>query len=146
MQMLSQIGLVLLMFQIGLEFDFSHLGEQRNRKAMLWVAAASLIAPFALGYAVGHVSAQILSPAANPQVSALFVATAFSITALPILGRIMMEFNMTRTPIGVSAISAAAINYLLGWLMLALITTLTLSGFDGASFAMKVALVASFLQ
>ena len=36
MQMLSQIGLVLLMFQIGLEFNFSHLRERRNRKAMLW--------------------------------------------------------------------------------------------------------------
>ena len=144
MQMLSQIGLVLLMFQIGLEFDFSHLGEQRNRKAMLWVAAASLIAPFALGYTIGQASAPILSPGAHHQASALFIATAFSITALPILGRIMMEFNMTRTPIGVIAISAAAINDVVGWLLLALITTLTLSGFDGASFAVKVALVGVF--
>ena len=78
------------MFQIGLEFDFSHLGEPRNRKAMLWVAAASLVAPFALGYAVDEVSAPILSPAAHPQASALFVGTAFSIAALPILGRIMI--------------------------------------------------------
>ena len=56
MQMLSQIGLVLLMFQIDLEFDFSHLNERRNRKAMLWAAAASLIAPFALGYGIDHIS------------------------------------------------------------------------------------------
>lgn len=144
MQMLSQIGLVLLMFQIGLEFDFSHLNEKRNRKAMLWIAVASLIAPFALGYTIGEVSAPILSPGAHPQASALFIATAFSITALPILGRIMMEFNMTRTPIGVIAISAAAINDVVGWLLLALITTLTLSDFNGASFAMKVVLVGVF--
>jgi Kef-type K+ transport system membrane component KefB len=72
------------------------------------------------------------------------VATAFSITALPILGRIMMEFNMTRTPIGVIAISAAAINDVIGWLLLALITTLTLSAFDAASFAVKVVLVLGF--
>ena len=144
MQILSQIGLVLLMFQIGLEFDFSHLSEKRNRKAMLWVAAASLIAPFMLGYAFGHFSAPILSPSAHPVASALFIATAFSITALPILGRIMMEFDMTRTPIGVIAISAAAINDVIGWLLLALITTLTLSHFDGPSFALKVALVLVF--
>lgn len=144
MQMLSQIGLVLLMFQIGLEFDFSHLRERRNRKAMLWVAAASLITPFAIGYAIGHVSAPALSPSAHPQASALFIATAFSITALPILGRIMMEFDMTRTPIGVIAISAAAINDVIGWLLLALVTTLTLSGFDGASFFLKVVLVGVF--
>ena len=144
MQMLSQIGLVLLMFQIGLEFDFSHLSEKRNRKAMLWVAAASLITPFVLGYAIGHFSAPILSPSAHPVASALFIATAFSITALPILGRIMMEFDMTRTPIGVIAISAAAINDVIGWLLLALITTLTLSHFDGPDFALKVALVLLF--
>ncbi|MEK6664787.1 MAG: cation:proton antiporter [Pseudomonadota bacterium] len=144
MQMLSQIGLVLLMFQIGLEFDFSHLSEKRNRKAMLWVASASLLAPFALGYGIGHISAPILSPSAHPFASALFIATAFSITALPILGRIMMEFDMTRTPIGVIAISAAAINDVIGWLLLALITTLTLSNFDGPSFALKVVLVMVF--
>ncbi len=144
MQMLSQIGLVLLMFQIGLEFDFSHLSERRNRKVMLWVAAASLIAPFALGYAVGQISAPILSPSAHPLGSALFVATAFSITALPILGRIMMEFDMTRTPIGVIAISAAAINDVIGWLLLALITTLSLSHFNGPDFAIKVTLVLVF--
>src|SRR5450830_695759 len=69
MQMLSQIGLVLLMFQIGLEFDFSHLSERRNRKAMLWVAAASLMAPFALGYSIGQISAPILSPSAHPAAS-----------------------------------------------------------------------------
>jgi Kef-type K+ transport system membrane component KefB len=144
MQMLSQIGLVLLMFQIGLEFDFSHLREHRNRKAMFWVAAASLMAPFALGYSIGQISAPILSPGVHPVASALFIATAFSITALPILGRIMMELDMTRTSIGVIAISAAAINDVIGWLLLALITTLTLSDFDAARFSLKVALVLVF--
>lgn len=144
MQMLSQIGLVLLMFQIGLEFDFSHLSAQRNRRAVMWIASFSLVAPFVLGFIVGQASAATLSPGAHPLGAALFVATAFSITALPILGRIMMEFNMTRTPIGVIAISAAAINDVIGWLLLALITTLTLSNSDAPSFALKVVLVLGF--
>lgn len=144
MQMLSQIGLVLLMFQIGLEFDFSHLSARRNRTAVMWIASFSLVAPFVLGFIVGQASAATLSPGAHPLGTALFVATAFSITALPILGRIMMEFNMTRTPIGVIAISAAAINDVIGWLLLALITTLTLSNFDAPSFALKVVLVLGF--
>lgn len=144
MQMLSQIGLVLLMFQIGLEFDFSHLSARRNRRAVMWIASFSLVAPFILGFVVGQASAATLSPGAHPLGTALFVATAFSITALPILGRIMMEFNMTRTPIGVIAISAAAINDVIGWLLLALITTLTLSNFDAPSFALKVVLVLGF--
>ena len=144
MQMLSQIGLILLMFQIGLEFDFAHLKTPKHRRSVMFIAAASLVIPFALGYGVGQLSAPLLSPDANALGSALFIATAFSITALPILGRIMMEFNMTRTPIGVIAISAAAINDVIGWLALALITTLTLSNFDAGYFTLKVVLVLVF--
>jgi Kef-type K+ transport system membrane component KefB len=144
LSILSQIGLILLMFQIGLEFDFSHLTEQRNRKAVWGIAAAGMVAPFALGFGAGYWVAPILSPGVNQLASALFVATAFSITALPILGRIMMEFKLTRTPIGVIAISAAAINDVIGWLLLALITTITVSQFEPTAFGIKVALVGAF--
>lgn len=145
LQILSQIGLILLMFQIGLEFDFSHLAERRNSKAVFWIALASLVAPFALGLFLGYVSAPILSPDANVIASSLFIATAFSITALPILGRIMIDFDMTRTQIGVIAISAAAINDVVGWLLLTLVTTLTLSAFNGIDFALKIAAVGAFM-
>lgn len=145
MQILSQIGLVLLMFQIGLEFDFAHLTEERNRRAVLWISVASLVAPFGLGLGLGYYLAPLLSPEADALASALFIATAFSITALPILGRIMIEFNMTRTRLGVIAISAAAINDVIGWLLLALVTTLTVSNFDGPDFAVKVGMVLAFM-
>jgi Kef-type K+ transport system membrane component KefB len=145
MQMLSQIGLILLMFQIGMEFDFSHLNEQRNRRAVTWVAAAGLIAPFALGLLFGYCSAPLLTPKADPLASALFVATAFSITALPILGRIMIDFRLTKHRLGVIAISAAAINDVIGWLLLALVTTLTIAHFDAGNFARTVALIGGFM-
>ena len=145
MQVLSQLGLILLMFQIGIEFDFSHLTERDNRKAVTWVAVAGLVAPFGLGLGFGWLSAPVLSPNADRLASGLFIATAFSITALPILGRIMIEFELTRRPIGVIAISAAAINDVVGWLLLALVTTLTLSHFDAAEFGTKVLLVGAFL-
>ncbi|OGU19625.1 MAG: sodium:proton antiporter [Hydrogenophilales bacterium RIFOXYD1_FULL_62_11] len=144
MQMLSQIGLILLMFQIGLEFDFAHLTARHNRRAVTYIASASMIAPFALGFGFGWFTAPLLSPGVDRLASALFIATAFSITALPILGRIMMEFKITRLPIGVIAISAAAINDVVGWLLLALITTLTLAEFSASAFAIKVALVGAF--
>ncbi|MDE2401429.1 MAG: cation:proton antiporter [Burkholderiales bacterium] len=143
---LSQIGLIMLMFQIGLEFDFSHLTEKRHRKAVWGVALAGLAAPFGLGLAFGYAVAPILSPHADPLASSLFVAIAFSITALPILGRIMMEFNLTRTPIGVIAISAAAINDVVGWLLLALVTTITVSHFEPMAFALKVLMVSVFFM
>ena len=74
----------------------------------------------------------------------LFVATAFSITALPILGRILIEFNLTQQPIGVIAISAAAINDVVGWLLLALVSALAIAQFNVGSFALNVAMVGGF--
>jgi Kef-type K+ transport system membrane component KefB len=142
MTMLSQVGLLLLMFQIGLEFDFGHLREARNQKAVAAVAVATLAAPFLLGLGFGYVSAPILAPGIDPSASALFIATAFSITALPILGRIMIELNIQRSTLGVIAISAAALNDVVGWLMLAVVSTLTVSGFSAATFATRIALIA----
>ncbi len=140
---LSNLGLVLLMFQIGLEFDFSHLTERVNRAAVLRVSIACLALPFACGFALGLFIAESSSPAARIN-TALFIATAFSITAMPILGRIMMELDLTRTRLGVIAISSAAINDVVGWLLLALVTTLTVSDFVAGRFALRIAMVAAF--
>jgi Kef-type K+ transport system membrane component KefB len=140
---LSQLGLVLLMFQIGLEFDFAHLSSRGNRAAVARVSAACLILPFLSGFAIGYSAAAGASPPARIN-AALFVATAFSITALPILGRIMMDFDLTRTRLGVIAISSAAVNDVVGWLLLALVTALATSNFVAGAFALKVVLVAVF--
>ncbi|MEA3159115.1 MAG: hypothetical protein QOD95_663 [Gammaproteobacteria bacterium] len=140
---LSNLGLVLLMFQIGMEFDFSHLTETANRAAVLRISIACLTLPFAGGFGLGMLIAHGAPPAARIN-TALFVATALSITALPMLGRIMMELNLTRTRVGVIAVSAAAVNDVVGWLLLALVTTLTVSEFVPSRFVMRVAMVAVF--
>ncbi|AWI76513.1 sodium:proton antiporter [Parazoarcus communis] len=144
MQILSQIGLLLLMFQIGLEFDFSHLTERKHRHTVAWVASAGLTLPFALGFALGWLATPLQPAGADPLVSGLFVATAFSITALPILGRIMIEFQLTRSPLGVIAISAAAINDVVGWLLLALVSTLAAAQLDALDFLTRIVLVLVF--
>jgi Kef-type K+ transport system membrane component KefB len=145
LQMLSGVALVLLMFQIGLEFDFSHLSAKTNRAVALRVGAACLAVPFAIGLAFGYYSAPTLSAQANRFDSALFVATAFSITALPVLGRIMLDLRITRTQLAVIAISAAALNDVVGWLLLALVTALSLATFDGMHFGLKILLLAVYI-
>jgi Kef-type K+ transport system membrane component KefB len=145
LQMLSGLALVLVMFQIGLEFDFSHLTERNNRALVLRVGTACLLLPFALGLALGYYAAPALSPHAHRLHSALFIATAFSITALPVLGRIMLELQITRMQLAVIAISAAAINDVVGWLLLALVTALTVSTFDGANFGLRLVLIAGYI-
>jgi Kef-type K+ transport system membrane component KefB len=144
LQILSGLGLILLLFQIGMEFDFEHLAERRNRAAVLRVSAACLLVPFASGFALAFwMPSSATSPAARVD-SALFVATAFSITALPILGRIMIELDLTRTKLGVIAIASAAANDVVGWLLLAFITALTVSDFNPRMLGLKVLMVVAF--
>lgn len=119
---LSQIGLTLLMFQIGASFEFGHLKERRYRRAASAVAAASLVVPLALGLAIGLASAERLAPDIDRVTYSLFVAVALAITALPILGRILVQFGLERHPVGVVAIAAAAVNDLIGWVLLALVS------------------------
>jgi Kef-type K+ transport system membrane component KefB len=144
LQVLSSLGLVLLMFQVGLHFEFRHLRERANRRAVLGVGVVCLLVPFVLGFGFGYEAAPRLSPQANPLYSALFVATAFSITALPILGRILIEHRLAHEPIAVIAISAAAINDVVGWILLAVITALTVGRYTGGGFALRIGLIAAY--
>jgi Kef-type K+ transport system membrane component KefB len=145
LETLSSLGLVLIMFQIGLEFDFSHLAERANRAIVLRLAAACLALPFGIGLVLGYYTAPLLSPQADRMHSALFIATAFSITALPVLGRIMAELEITRTRLGVIAISVAAINDVVGWVLLALVTALALATFDQVHFGLRLSALAGYL-
>jgi Kef-type K+ transport system membrane component KefB len=138
MMVLSQIGLILLMFQIGLEFDFSHLSNLKNRGSVIFVSLTGIIFPFSLGMVLGYISAPYLAPTINPFSYSLFLGTAISITALPILGRIMMEYNLTRTRLGTLTISCAAIDDVVSWLLLAAVTSLTTSAFSARGTTLRL--------
>jgi Kef-type K+ transport system membrane component KefB len=138
MTIMSQIGLILLMFQIGMDFDFSHLSEPENRKVVGAVAAAGIALPFALGLALGCLSAPYLAGNGHAAGYVLFMATAMSITAVPILGRIMGELDITRTRLGVITITSAAINDVIGWMLLAVVTAMTLASFSPAQAGLKL--------
>lgn len=141
---LSQLGLVLLMFQIGSEFRFGVLADAANRRRAIAVAAASVAVPFALGLGLGLLSAASLAPAIDATVYSLFCGVALAITAVPILGRILRQFGLTAHPLGVIAISAAAVNDVIGWLMLAVIAAIAAAGFDGGAFGLRLAGLALF--
>lgn len=119
---ISQIGLVLLMFQIGTEFEFGQLRARHLRTATGWIALVSVAVPSSLGFGFGQVSAAALAPGIDPLAYSLFCGVAMAITAVPILGRILREFGLTHDPVGVVAISAAAINDVVGWVLLACIS------------------------
>lgn len=134
---LSQVGLVLLMFLIGLEFDFGHLSD--NRRTALSVSITGIVVPFGLGFGLGWWMHRALGFSGSWLNFALFMAAAMSITAIPILGRIMIELNLNRTRIGSLTISAAAVDDASGWIILALVTAIVRSTFHPGSMAMMIA-------
>lgn len=142
---LSQIGLCLLMFQIGLEFDFTQLKDKTNRTAVTAISIAGIALPFVLGWFVAVWSQPALAPGINALGYRLFLAVALSITAIPILGRIMMELGITRTKLGVIAITSAAVNDVVGWTLLAIVSALTTAQFSAGRFSTQVVLLVAYL-
>jgi Kef-type K+ transport system membrane component KefB len=142
---LSQVGLALLMFQIGLEFDFSHLRDRQTRVTVISVSAAGILLPFALGWLIGGWSHEFLAQGINPLGYRLFLAVALSITAIPVLGRIMMELGIQRTRLGAIAITAAALDDVTGWMLLAIVSALATAEFSASTFAIQVGLLLAYL-
>jgi len=141
---LSQIGLILLMFQIGMSFEFGQLTQARARRALLPVTAASILFPLGLGIALGYASAPVLAGSIPPDIYALFCGVALAITAVPILGRILAQYGLLRHELGVLAISAAAINDVIGWLLLATVSALATASFTPDKSIRQVAGVIGF--
>lgn len=125
---LSELGLVLLMFLIGLEFDFSHL--RKVGRTAVGVASAGILLPFLLGSGLALWMYPQVAAEVNRNAFVLIVAVAMSITAIPILGRIMIELNIQRTRLGALTITAAAIDDALGWILLAAVSALIHGGFQ----------------
>jgi Kef-type K+ transport system membrane component KefB len=89
-----------------------------------------IAAPFGLGYGLAYLLFPHLGLDQHRFVGfALFMGTAMSITAIPILGRIMMEMGITRTRLGAVTITAAAIDDACGWILLATVSALVKSNF-----------------
>lgn len=141
---LSQIGLVLLMFQIGAGFEFSLLRDRRLKRAAIAIGITSVSVPFCFGFGLGWLAQPELAAGSDRIAFSLFVGVAIAITAVPILGRILTEFGLSRSPIGVVAISSAALNDIIGWIMLAGISAYATSGFSTGGFLLQIGAIAAF--
>jgi Kef-type K+ transport system membrane component KefB len=141
---LSQLGLLLFMFVVGLEVDLKRIFKQRG--AVVLISNVSILLPLALGIGL----AKALYPQfAGEQVRffpfALFMGTAMSITALPVLARILKERDLLGTGLGGMAISCAAIDDISAWLLLAVLTAMVRSGQSWHHFAVTLLLLVIFV-
>lgn len=143
LQSLSQIGLILFMFLVGLEFAPELM---RGRKhTVIVISHVSIIVPFLLGTALAvYLYPRVSDPGVTFRSFTLFLGTAMSITAFPVLARILTERNLTRTRMGNTVIACAAVDDVTAWCILAFVVVLARSG-DPTELAIQLPLVALYV-
>ncbi|HKG47436.1 MAG TPA: cation:proton antiporter [Pyrinomonadaceae bacterium] len=126
LRLLSQIGVVLFMFIVGMELNIQHLREKGSAAVM--ISHASIIVPFLLGTALSLFLYSDLAPAGTSfNAFALFIGVAMSITAFPVLARILEDRNLSQTTLGSLAITCAVVDDVTAWCILALVIALVKS-------------------
>ena len=127
LQALAQVGVLLFMFVVGLDLD---LGQLRGRGRLAVITShASIVAPFLLGVALSLALYTRFAPAGVSFAPfALFMGAAMSVTAFPVLARILADRGLTRTPLGVMAIACAAVDDVTAWCILAAVVVVARAG------------------
>lgn len=149
LKMLSQIGLILFMFVIGMELDLNII-KKKARSAVV-ISNVSIIVPFGLGVLLSFYLRDRFCPPNIPFYAfSLFIGISMSITAFPVLARILKERNITNTRMGSIAIISAATGDIAGWCILAVIIAIAKAGSIGTSlytlaFAILYVLVMLFV-
>jgi Kef-type K+ transport system membrane component KefB len=146
LQFLSQIGLILFMYIVGMELDLSVLRKKAHDAVV--ISHASIIFPFALGVGLSYfIYKEFAPPGIQFSSFALFIAIAMSITAFPVLARIVQERNLHKTKIGTIVITCAAADDITAWCILAAVIAVVKAGsFSGSVFVILMAVFYVFLM
>ena len=119
---LAQIGVILYMFLVGLELDLTML--RSTVSVTVTISAASIIVPFVLGAGLSAAIFETFAPSDVPFSSfMLFIGVAMSITAFPVLARILQDRGLQQTRLGTMALTCAAINDAIAWCLLAFVVS-----------------------
>ncbi len=140
LQFLSQVGLILFMFVIGMELDINVMRRQAHGAVV--ISHASIIIPYTLGMGLAYFLYNEFAPANISFTSfALFMGIAMSITAFPVLARIIQERGLTKSPLGILAITCAAADDITAWCLLAVVIAIVKAGaFLSALFTISLAI------
>jgi Kef-type K+ transport system membrane component KefB len=142
LRQLSQIGVVLFMFIVGTELNVRYLREKGSAAVM--ISHASIIVPFLLGTVLSlFLYRDLAAPGTSFNAFALFIGVAMSITAFPVLARILEDRGLSQTTLGSIAITCAAVDDVTAWCILALVIALVKSAGLGSS-AMTIGLTLVF--
>lgn len=127
LQFLSQFGLLFFMFIVGMELDLTKLKNKAYNAIV--VSHASIVVPYFLGVVLSYFIFERLAPAGTSFIAfALFMGIAMSITAFPVLARILHERNLTKSSLGTLALTCAAADDITAWCMLAAVIAIIKTG------------------
>ncbi|MDR6158143.1 Kef-type K+ transport system membrane component KefB [Chryseobacterium sp. SLBN-27] len=146
LQFLSQIGLILFMYIVGMELDLSVLRKKAHDAVV--ISHASIIIPFALGIGLSYFIYREFAPDSVQFTSfALFIAIAMSITAFPVLARIVQERNLQKTKLGTVVITCAAADDITAWCILAAVIAIVKAGsFTSSIYVILMAIAYVFFM
>lgn len=141
LQLLSQFGLILFMFIVGMELDLKILKDKATDAVV--ISGTSIIFPFTLGIGLAYFIYETFAPVGIQFSSfSLFIGIAMSITAFPVLARIVQERGIHRTRLGSIVITCAAVDDITAWFLLALVIAIVKAGsFVSALYVIVLAFV-----
>ena len=144
LDVVSWTGVIFLAVITGLETRLGLLRDAGRAVFGSWIGGFGL--PFVSGFALGMALPESLVPVTvDRPVFALFVATALSISAIPVIARILMDLRLTRTRVGTVILAAAMADDTVGWVTLSIVAGLVSGGVDGGSLAWVLALTIGFV-
>jgi Kef-type K+ transport system membrane component KefB len=130
----GNIGLSFYMFLVGMDIDFSKVDNSIRKQASILSVFATVI-PFAMGILAAYLFYDTLAlPSISFLVFAVFMGTALSIMAFPMLARILDEKKLIQTKLGSLALLSASAQDVVTWILLAFITSLALNNSFGMGF------------
>jgi Kef-type K+ transport system membrane component KefB len=141
LKFLSQIGLILFMFVIGMELDIKVLKNKASEAIV--ISHASIVIPFAMGIGLSYFVYNKFAPAGVEFLSfSLFMGIAMSITAFPVLARIVQERGIHKTKLGSIVITCAAADDITAWCLLAVVIAIVKAGnFIGSLYVISLAVL-----
>ena len=146
LQALTSVAVVLFLLVAGMEVDLSRI--RRQGRVATVVSGAGILVPFLLGFGAVLAFPVLMGcpEAADPRLYALFLATALSISALPVIAKILMDLRLFRTDLGMVILAAAIVNDFIGWLIFAVVLGLIPGRHQGqAAFDVRTTLALTVL-
>jgi Kef-type K+ transport system membrane component KefB len=139
LNVLAQIGVILYMFVVGLDLNGGLLRDRA--RSTIAISHASILAPFLLGAGLAlWLYPRLATHGVDFTSFALFLGVAMSVTAFPVLARILTDRGMTKTDLGIVAISCAASDDVTAWCLLALVVGVTEAKVSGAVWVLAGAM------